>query len=392
MNTEIVLAYEPTHIGITNIVKSFMFGLLKNNINCKIINRECSNKYKNNLWIITISDIKLYYTKKFKLPKYYIILQTESLKLFKPLKNNINKYFKCCEESLLILEYNNHNMKLIKNRKLSYIPFYFNFTGYYEIYYKCCNNKENKTIDILFYGSNSTRRKHIFRKIIDMKNPIECYNDIKQHNEKKRHELCAKSKIIMSINADHINNFNYARNIPLIETKQFVLFEDIGDTENIRKMKEHGLVFSKHKNYVKDCVKYCNDQKERNRLIELNYNYFKKNFHFDDFIKKVDILNTIDKKHYTDLIIKPLKYSLNDNKIEIIDDIAFIKLITDINILDDNIKFKFIVNCKNKGKCKIKNKEYDLDIGENIIIDDYDNISFIVIDCVIIDASFNLLT
>lgn len=177
-----------------------------------------------------------------------------------------------------IWEYSKYNINMYQNNP-KFVPF-----GYYSSYENNINNQ--KTIDILFYGDLTKRRKKIRDKLVKKGCKVVFSN--KLYDKKKRDIYISKSKIVLDIFRD--NNFtcnNFYRLSYLLANKAFIISEY---NDEYKQLKDY-IILANYDQIAEKCLEYLN--KDNSLIIEKGYNYFKENFNMKNILNKEYIENLV---------------------------------------------------------------------------------------------------
>lgn len=275
---------------LKHIIDMFSYVLIKNNIEHKItdnINYE-SDK---DLWIGIWNNCSV------KMPKNYITINVEPLRCkfwSTQLQNKLKK-------SLYIFDYSASHTEIYQSwnyKNFCIIPF-----GYCGLHEKLYNkyigaNKVNKTIDILFYGSVTDRRKKILIKLAEhAKNKnlkfIIRSNDL--YDTKQKLELISQSKIILSISNDEpclLQTNDLLRLSLLVSTKSFVICEEVGDRKIEDELKKNMIFYNSYEELIEKIDYYLSNTDEINNIAESTYNFCKEKMNLEDLLP-IEIITDI---------------------------------------------------------------------------------------------------
>ncbi len=155
------------------------------------------------------------------------------------------------------------------------------YCSYYEKLYSSVNNT-NKTIDVLFYGTQNGRRIKLFKQL--RYSHINLYTTTCFNNLKKQNEYISKSKlVIIPFSLKKYVEFDFYRAPYLITNKALVVHEYINDESNIRELREN-LTFAKYNEFVPVIKELLSKtQEERDDLALKHYEYFKTKWNILDF-------------------------------------------------------------------------------------------------------------
>jgi hypothetical protein len=235
---------------------------------------------------ITNDDILITYTPFIDdiVTKYnykVLLIQTEPLYIFHKLWYNIRRIIRKFNNKIHVIEYQPKNITFFKNKQVmkdiyTYCPFSF-------LPIKIFDNNE-KTYDILFYGSLTPRRIYILDQL---KNKYSIIIKKNFKNLEEQNYYVSRAKIVLSIFFCESNNvFDYFRLSPLISSKIFYIAEK---SENLNEC-QHDGVFCKYDEFINTISKYMEfSQKQRNIYVDENYQLYKKKFNYRKSI--LNILN-----------------------------------------------------------------------------------------------------
>lgn len=207
---------------------------------------------------------------KTPLPDYQTIVFGANVLTHEPLPSNAiimdleqlsDKSVHCTTKYLNLLRthevwtYSLRNVDFLKRKgivNVKYVPLY---------YMPCLDNQipqDEETIDVLFYGELSERRKQILKQ-------LQSLNVKFVHNVwgTERNQLIAKAKIILNIsNNDHIHLLEVVRILPLLANKKFVISEH-ADNEEEYSYLTGGIIFGHYNNIVNLVHYYLNNPSTR---------------------------------------------------------------------------------------------------------------------------------
>lgn len=199
--------------------------------------------------------------------------------------NFVKTFLKYSKQNYML---NTNNMALLlkENIRSIYYPCYsYNINNEIEI-------KENKTIDVLFYGNNP---KNGFGYFFSHRSSI--LNELKKYSEQKninclilenvydKNELLSNTKIVLQIpNYKNFHSFPWAKTLELMNKKIFFIIEE--NEEMYIKNLENLVVFYKRNN-IENLFElinyYLQNDYERNLYINKCYKYVKNNFNINIF-------------------------------------------------------------------------------------------------------------
>lgn len=146
-----------------------------------------------------------------------------------------------------------------------------------------------KEIDILFFGSLSSRRKMLLEQLknADMK----VYNLRLFDSLKSLNEAIMKSRIvIIPFHNPGFKEYDFYRAPYLICNKVLVVHEDVCDENNLKGLREN-LILVKYSNFVSKIKELLAlNQGERDKLASKHYEYFKERWNMSD-LKPFDNLS-----------------------------------------------------------------------------------------------------
>lgn len=282
--------YNPHYI-FDHIFDNLSFVLTKNKIS-HIITNEIDYKDERKLWISIWNDENI------KLPKNYIVFNTEPLKReywLDILKKRILNSKFCIDysytHSLFFDEWGFSNYKII--------PY-----GYCEnnevIYnkYKTTDGDEEKDIDILFYGCLQERRRIYLDELKTFAaehnfNLVIRDNNLYHYDEKCK--IISRSKIVLSIaHRENLNTNDMFRLSFLASNKIFFLTEKLGDSKFEDSVDDY-FIFFKGINDLKNKILHYLIEKpdEREMVCDRIYNFLK---------QEMDISKTFPIEKIVDLI------------------------------------------------------------------------------------------
>lgn len=202
----------------------------------------------------------------------YICINTEPIYCNRKW-NIIIEYIK--KYATVVFDYTPLNIKLLNS--FGYTKAYLvppSYHPYYEYIYRPTEQSTSKTIDVLFYGTMTGRRK----KLIDLlrKNNINIYAIQEFPNFKQQNNYIAKSKIvIIPYSVKGYVEYDFYRAPYLLSNKVLVVHEYINDESNIRELREN-LIYSKYNDFVNVIRELLSKtQTERDHIVEQHYEYFK---------------------------------------------------------------------------------------------------------------------
>jgi hypothetical protein len=223
--------------------------------------------------------------------KYKIlIINTENYKfehieeLFESInrKNNIN-----------LIDYNIVNINYIKKKyneiKLHFLPLLYN--PYLEqIYNQKYIKYSDRPIDILFCGSEGTRRRPILKQI---RKNFKVHSVHHALNINLQNDVVSKSKIIINVfSYEHNKIFDYYRNSYLLANKCLLISEyptniDLSIEKNLIGFEDH-LIFFNLENHQEVFNKYLSlNDEEYSLLVNKQYDWFKKNNDMGEYSKGI---------------------------------------------------------------------------------------------------------
>lgn len=184
----------------------------------------------------------------------------------------------------IVIDYSINNIKILneKNIKTIFIPLGYNQI-HENIYNQSIKNPKQlpkKDIDVLFYGTLSKRRQHIFNTLKDKCNLV-IKNSTNIHAQNL---LIQRTKMVIIINADNtITNFDFARSSYLISNKIPVIHELIHPNEDVNNLSEN-IIMTPYNNIINKTIEILNlPENERNEIAEKQYQYFKKIWNTNNF-------------------------------------------------------------------------------------------------------------
>jgi len=209
-----------------------------------------------------------------------IFINTESLTI----KPNIIKQIEN-PNIKMIWDYQLKNIKMTKKVSFFLPPLYNEF---YEDHFG--QDKQDKTIDFLFYGRLNNRRRNIIDRLVGKYNVL-CIN---ANDYRELYDKIKKAKIILIINSYDNNGIDFYRLSFLLSNKIFVINEECQNEEKyICKFFKDKLIVSSYEDYYTNCIKYIKlSQLERDRMSDELYNIFKRNLSLERFlpVKEINLL------------------------------------------------------------------------------------------------------
>lgn len=170
---------------------------------------------------------------------------------------------------------------------LSYFPGY----GYSDINeIKPLKSNVNKNIDVLFYGNVTYTFEHRINYINHLSSFCDNNNIVfKSFNNlyEEKDETLKQTKIVIHIPSHpNLHTFPWAKVVELMCKKIFFIIEE--NEEMYIKKLENVIVYYKNKLDLQQKIKYyLKEDKEREKYINLCYNYIIENYNMDDLIKKL---------------------------------------------------------------------------------------------------------
>lgn len=275
------------------------YRILLNNITQDVVidNNDNINKYLKKNYIIITFSFNIYKTHLINTLKQerVILINVDNYTHFKfqPLLNIIDNE----RLNFTIFDYSPINLKEIskiyKNIVIEYIPFLYN--SYLEEHYNTITNNQenNKDIDILFYGTNNTRREKILEELRKKyKLHAVIYNRTGISGDELS-SLIKRSKIVLNIYYyEHNKVFDYYRNSYLLANKAFLISEypdsiDFNIERNLIDI-DKNLIMGKYENLV-DLVSYYLDNYNNidiDNIKKKQYTWFSNN-RLDDLITDI---------------------------------------------------------------------------------------------------------
>ena len=199
--------------------------------------------------------------------------------------NFIKKFLKYSKKNYML---NTNNMALLLKENIDSV--------YYPCYSYNKNNeiqiKENKTIDVLFYGNNPKKNfNYLFPHRAEILNELKNYaekvniNCLILENCYDKDELLSNTKIVLQIpNYKNFHSFPWAKTLELMNKKIFFIIEE--NEEMYIKNLENLVVFYKRNdtNNLFELINYfLKNDYERNLYIDKCYNYVRDNWNTNIF-------------------------------------------------------------------------------------------------------------
>jgi len=348
-----IIISKPESIVIKNVIYSYYYGFLKNNIKAVMI--ELNDRYKDDIWILSYDDTFRIFDNEDLLPKKYIYIQTEPLSffLYQKLKTQENKdmYINILKNAIYVFDYYNGNKEIMEKYDINNFVFFpVLYTGYYKKLYNIHNsNKPNKktkdkTIDIMFVGTLSLRRKKIIKRLNNYKLYIK-----KEIPNKRKDNILYDSKLYFSLDTRVDDGINFTRLIPTIETKNYLVLETNTDIDSI-KMVEDYVDFVSIQDYANKCKELIENPDIIDEKIERAYNFIKDELNFDNYLHKIELFNNF-KCDFT----KNLVLDYYDGRVLLEIDMAIINLLFGI----DNIN-KIIIEFEIDKEIEINIPQLDI--------------------------------
>ena len=180
----------------------------------------------------------------------------------------------------MIWDYQYQNINYIKQyfKNIYFVPPAFSII--YNKYYDNTNN--NKTIDVLMYGTKNYRRSNIMCKLKE-KNINTLFKTF--HHLSSQNEMISKTRIVLIINFYESNKpIDFYRISYLLSNKIFIIHEFMQkDDENINFM--NNIVCCPYNEIVDRCIYYLKkSQIELDNLAQKSYEFFKENYNTKNFI------------------------------------------------------------------------------------------------------------
>lgn len=292
----------PNFIPYNNFIISFHNYLITNNYNAKIVNSIEEIDDNENNYIITsllrLTKNDIPQNTKSKL----IIFNTESYIIHNYFHMDISKKFLSTTKYNIhkLLDYSYHNTRVIRPVKISsYFPPLYDpilesdFQEY--VGYNINVNSQNKSIDVLFYGTSNSRRNYVMKILKKKKlNVVHYCKSCSKQNKNEQYNLINKSKIVLVIH--HFlkdRPIDYYRIQSLIANKVFIIHEEVQMKDKMSKEYRllcQSLVFVKYENFIEKVLYWLNKTvTERNMIVEQTYKTFKNNFGYENYVKKLEL-------------------------------------------------------------------------------------------------------
>ncbi len=293
------------HIIFKTITQSIFIFLREKGYNCCIIDHQDYLNFRNkddidNLYIfIGLNKLILDY------PKRYIIYQFEQTdSYFYNDKNEkeynyffTEEYFNILKNAIQVWDYSLKNINWLKSNlnlnNIIYVPICYCHL------LKIPFTNQNKTIDILFYGSLNNKRKFILNKLIENKN----YNICIQNNEcwdEDLDKIIKNSKIILNLHFYENSTLEMHRISYLLNNSCFVISENTNEKDLMDKYSE-GVVFSEYNNIIETCHYWIKQDERKRQEVAIKGNLIFKKEIYDkylnfDIFKIEDQINKDDNK------------------------------------------------------------------------------------------------
>jgi hypothetical protein len=265
--------YNPHYI-FDHIFDNLSFVLTKNKIN-HVLTNEIDYDDESKLWISIWNDENI------RLPKNYIVFNTEPLKReywFNILKNRILNSKFCIDysytHSLFFDEWGFENYKIVpygycENNEIIYNK------------YKIPDNEDSKKdIDILFYGCLQERRRIYLDELkrFALENNLNLVirdNNLYGYDEKCK--IISRSKIVLSIaHQENLNTNDMFRLSFLASNRVFFLTEKLGDKKFEDKVDDHFIFFNDVNDLKNKILHYLIEKPyERKMVCERIYSFLK---------------------------------------------------------------------------------------------------------------------
>lgn len=281
------------HITMTMALRSIYNALLESNLqveqNIVKMNKihEKYNDFINKIVILLISNINIYSIKQYLKYTKIILINTESVYSMSYEWDKILQDDDIIKNKnlLMIWDYEMQNINYIKKYydKCFYVP-----PAYSEIYkqyfntFSHPNQNNNKTIDVLIYGSKNARRLNIINEL-KQKNVNVLFKFFKHFDQ--QNEMILRSRIILIVHFyDFDKPIDFYRISSLLTNKIFIIHENVQIEDDNEEFKKN-VVFSDYDKLVDTCIEYLKKpQEELDQLAEKSYNFFKEKYDTKKFI------------------------------------------------------------------------------------------------------------
>jgi hypothetical protein len=259
--------YSITLMQPPNYIHSYAFyeiGLLLQNL-FDSLNTKCSfylnQLYRENINILLGYNLLKYHRdlRKFR----YIVYQLEQL------SNKVGWFNEDLEKTLReaysIWDYSKENISFLKDIGISnvkYLPI-----GYHENL-ELIEHRQEKDIDILFYGSVNNRRANILNRL-KQRAKTEVFFGV---YGKERDSFIARSKIVLNIHFYPMQIMEQVRLSYLLNNKCFVISECSDHNPY-----DDGIVTARYDELINVCEYYLTKPDERHDIAERGYCLFREN-------------------------------------------------------------------------------------------------------------------
>ena len=190
----------------------------------------------------------------------------------------LTKEYRSLLESFQVWDYSKKNISYLKTLNLKYKPIYFplGFNDKLERIEK----KDFEDIDVLFYGSNCSRRSKVLNELksagLNVRNLFGCYGH-------ERDNYIARSKIILNIHYYPTNIFEMARAFYLLSNKKAIVSE-LSSNSEVPGYIESSICFAKYDDLVSKCKEIVKNTEIRKKYESNGYKNFKNHLE-TDFLK-----------------------------------------------------------------------------------------------------------